>query len=81
MSLTLAVTLVVFMPQLVRALTGQQVSWAQIYAQFSALSPQAIALMAAVWLLSLLAYTFVLTASLPGLTHPQALVLNAAAAR
>jgi putative heme transporter len=76
-SLTLAVTLVVFMPQLVRALTGQKVSWAQIYGQFATLSPQASALMAAIWLLSLLAYTFVLTASLPGLTHPQALVLNA----
>ncbi|MBB2911135.1 uncharacterized membrane protein YbhN (UPF0104 family) [Streptosporangium becharense] len=76
-SLALAVTLVVFMPQIVEALTGKQVSWPQIGAQFAALSPQAVALMAAVWLLSLLSYTFVLTASLPGLTHLQALTLNA----
>ncbi|MGC5015375.1 lysylphosphatidylglycerol synthase transmembrane domain-containing protein [Streptosporangium sp. DT93] len=76
-SLALAVTLVVFMPQVVGALTGKQVSWTQIGAQFAALGPGEVALMAAVWLLSLLSYTFVLTASLPGLNHLQALTLNA----
>ncbi|MEU4407368.1 lysylphosphatidylglycerol synthase transmembrane domain-containing protein [Streptosporangium sp. NPDC023963] len=76
-SLALAATLVFFMPQVVAALTGKHVSWAQIGAQFAALSAGEVALMAAVWLLSLLAYTFVLTASLPGLTHLQALTLNA----
>ncbi|WP_326643363.1 flippase-like domain-containing protein [Streptosporangium sp. NBC_01755] len=76
-SLALAATLVIFMPQVVATLTGKHVSWSQIGAQFAALSPGGIALMAGVWLLSLLAYTFVLTASLPGLTHLQALTLNA----
>ncbi|WP_329084613.1 lysylphosphatidylglycerol synthase transmembrane domain-containing protein [Streptosporangium sp. NBC_01469] len=76
-SLALAATLVFFMPQVVAALTGKHVSWAQIGAQFAALGPREVALMAAAWLLSLIAYTFVLTASLPGLTHPQALMLNA----
>lgn len=76
-SLALAVTLVVFMPQVVATLTGKHVSWTQIGAQFAALGPWEVVLMAAVWLLSLLAYTFVLTASLPGLTHLQALTLNA----
>ncbi|MFF5208992.1 YbhN family protein [Streptosporangium sp. NPDC000396] len=76
-SLALAATLVRFLPQIVEALTGQRVSWTQIGAQFAKLSWQMIALMAAVWLASLLAYTFVLTSSLPGLTHPQALTLNA----
>ncbi|WP_433242959.1 lysylphosphatidylglycerol synthase transmembrane domain-containing protein [Streptosporangium sp. CA-135522] len=77
-SLALAATLVRFLPQIVEALTGKHVSWSQIGAQFSKLSWQMVALMTVVWLASLLAYTFVLTASLPGLTHLQALTLNAA---
>ncbi|MEV4241900.1 lysylphosphatidylglycerol synthase transmembrane domain-containing protein [Streptosporangium canum] len=77
-SLALAATLVRFLPQIVAALTGKHVSWTQIGAQFARLSWQMVALMAVVWLASLLAYTFVLTASLPGLTHSQALTLNAA---
>ncbi|WP_326824792.1 flippase-like domain-containing protein [Streptosporangium sp. NBC_01639] len=77
-SLALAATLVRFLPQIVAALTGKHVSWSQIGAQFSSLSWQTVALMTVVWLASLMAYTFVLTASLPGLTHPQALALNAA---
>jgi putative heme transporter len=77
-SLALAATLVRFLPQIVAALTGKHVSWSQIGAQFARLSWQMVALMAVVWLASLLAYTFVLTASLPGLTHSQALALNAA---
>lgn len=76
-SLGLAVTLVVFLPQIVRALTGKQVSWGEIGAVFGQISVPMILLMTAVWLASLLAYTFVLTASLPGLTHLQALTLNA----
>lgn len=77
-SLGLAATLIVFLPQIVGAMTGTPVSWTQIGGQFSRLSPQLIALMAVVWLASLLAYTFVLTGSMPGLSHPQALALNAA---
>jgi uncharacterized membrane protein YbhN (UPF0104 family) len=76
-SLALAVVLVVFLPQIVRSLTGAEVSWAQIGAQFAALSPPMIGLMTLLWLASLWAYTFVLTSSLPGLTHLQALTLNA----
>ncbi|MGW0805632.1 lysylphosphatidylglycerol synthase domain-containing protein [Nonomuraea sp. NPDC002799] len=78
LSLGLAVLLVLYLPQIVRALTGKPVSWAEIGAVFGALDVGEIALMAGLWLLSLLAYTFVLTNSLPGLTHPQALTLNAA---
>ncbi|MEV7008075.1 lysylphosphatidylglycerol synthase transmembrane domain-containing protein [Streptosporangium sp. NPDC051022] len=77
-SLALAATLVRFLPQIVEAMTGKHVSWTQIGTQFTRLSWQMIVLMAVVWLASLLAYTFVLTASLPGLTHLQALTLNAA---
>ncbi|MDP9865867.1 MULTISPECIES: lysylphosphatidylglycerol synthase transmembrane domain-containing protein [Streptosporangium] len=77
-SLALAATLVRFLPQIVEALTGKHVSWTQIGAQFSRLSWEMVALMAVVWLASLMAYTFVLTASLPGLSHSQALTLNAA---
>jgi uncharacterized membrane protein YbhN (UPF0104 family) len=78
LSLSLAVTLVVFLPQIVQSLTGKQLSWAEIGAEFASLSTPTVALMAAVWLGSLLAYTYVLTSSLPGLTHAQALALNAA---
>ncbi|MFF0310767.1 YbhN family protein [Streptosporangium sp. NPDC004379] len=77
-SLALAATLVRFLPEILEAMTGEHVSWSRIGAQFAGLSWQMVALMTAVWLASLLAYTFVLTASLPGLTHPQALTLNAA---
>lgn len=77
-SLGLAVTLVVYLPQIVQALTGKQVSWVEIGAVFATLSPGMIALMAAVWLSSLIAYTFVLTNSMPGLNNLQALTLNAA---
>ncbi len=76
-SLALAVTLVVFLPQIVQALTGAEVSWAQIGGQFARLSLPMIGLMALLWIASLRAYTFVLTSSLPGLTHLQALTLNA----
>ncbi|MEQ4717762.1 lysylphosphatidylglycerol synthase domain-containing protein [Nonomuraea sp. B19D2] len=78
LSLGLAVLLVVYLPQIVRTLTGKPVSWHEIGMVFGALGPGQIALMAALWLLSLLAYTFVLTNSLPGLTNLQGLTINAA---
>ncbi|WP_248959294.1 lysylphosphatidylglycerol synthase transmembrane domain-containing protein [Sphaerisporangium perillae] len=77
-SLALAVLLVVYLPQIVHALTGAKVSWSEIGAQFRALSWPMIALMAVLWLASLYAYTFVMTSALPGLTHLQALTLNGA---
>lgn len=77
-SLALAVLLVVLLPQILQALTGAEVSWAQIGSGFARLSPAMIGLMALVWAASLWAYTFVLTNSLPGLSHLQALTLNAA---
>ncbi|MFI6919913.1 YbhN family protein [Nonomuraea spiralis] len=77
-SLGLAMLLVVYLPQIVRALTGKPVSWHEIGAVFGTLSFGEIALMTTLWLLSLLAYTFVLTNSLPGLTNLQGLTLNAA---
>ncbi|PZG16799.1 lysylphosphatidylglycerol synthase domain-containing protein [Nonomuraea aridisoli] len=78
LSLGLAVLLVVYLPQIVRALTGKPVSWHEIGAVFGRLDAGEIALMAALWLLSLLAYSFVLTNSLPGLNNLQGLTLNAA---
>ncbi|SDJ58145.1 Lysylphosphatidylglycerol synthase TM region [Nonomuraea maritima] len=78
LSLGLAVLLVVYLPQIVHALTGKPVSWSEIGAVFSSLGAGQIALMTALWLLSLLAYTFVLTNSLPGLNNLQGLALNAA---
>ncbi|WP_214412201.1 lysylphosphatidylglycerol synthase domain-containing protein [Sphaerisporangium fuscum] len=77
-SLALAVLLVVFLPQLVHGLTGANVSWHEIGALFGRMSWQMILLMTVLWLASLYAYTFVMTSALPGLTHLQALTLNAA---
>ncbi|MEU6711571.1 lysylphosphatidylglycerol synthase domain-containing protein [Nonomuraea sp. NPDC046802] len=78
LSLGLAVLLVIYLPQIVRTLTGKPVSWAEIGAVFGTLGAGEIALMSGLWLLSLLAYTFVLTNSLPGLNNLQGLTLNAA---
>ena len=78
LSLGLAVLLVIYLPQIVQTLTGKPVSWSEIGAVFGGLGAGTIAGMAALWLLSLLAYTFVLTGSLPGLNNLQALTLNAA---
>ncbi|GII66260.1 hypothetical protein Skr01_63450 [Sphaerisporangium krabiense] len=77
-SLALAVLLVVFLPQIVHGLTGATVSWGEIGAQFAAMSVPMVLLMTVLWLASLYAYTFVMTSALPGLTHLQALTLNAA---
>jgi uncharacterized membrane protein YbhN (UPF0104 family) len=77
-SLGLAATLVVFLPQIVEKLTDQHVSWTEIGAEFARLSPALVALMAVLWFAQLWAYTFVLTGSLPGLTHLQGLALNGA---
>jgi hypothetical protein len=49
LSLALAVVLVVYLPQIVRALTGKPVSWREIGAVFATLSFPMIALMTALW--------------------------------
>jgi uncharacterized membrane protein YbhN (UPF0104 family) len=78
MSFSLAVALVVYLPQILHVFTGATVHWHEIIAEFRRLDPPMIALMAVLWLASLWAYTFVMTGSLPGLTHTQALMMNAA---
>ncbi|MFI6598217.1 lysylphosphatidylglycerol synthase domain-containing protein [Nonomuraea sp. NPDC050536] len=78
LSLGLAVLLVVYLPQIVHTLTGKPVSWRAIGAVFATMNAGVIAAMTVLWLLSLLAYTFVLTNSLPGLNNLQALTINAA---
>ena len=77
-SLGLTVLIMVYLPRITEALTGKPVSWAEIGARFRELSPSMIVLMTVVWLASLLAYTLLLTNSLPGLTTGRALALNAA---
>lgn len=51
-------------------------SWSSVAGLLRGLSVGWMALLAAVWLLGLVAHTLVLTASLPGLTHRRALTLN-----
>jgi uncharacterized membrane protein YbhN (UPF0104 family) len=70
-SVAVAITLLlVALPQVTGA------GWNDISAVLSRLSWEQIALLAAVWVLGLIGYTWVLTGGLPGLTHAQALVLN-----
>ncbi|MBO3748231.1 flippase-like domain-containing protein [Streptosporangiaceae bacterium NEAU-GS5] len=78
LSLALTITIIVFLPQIVGAMTGAEVSWSKIGAQFAKISLPMIAVMAVAWFLNLWSYTYVLTNSLPGLTHTQALALNGA---
>jgi uncharacterized membrane protein YbhN (UPF0104 family) len=67
-----AVMLVVALP----AITG--VRWSQILAHLGALQPATLASLGLIWFVGLWMYTFVLTGSLPGLRHGQALTLNTA---
>ncbi|GAA3242530.1 lysylphosphatidylglycerol synthase transmembrane domain-containing protein [Actinocorallia longicatena] len=71
-SLILAFGLLALMPRLVG------VSWAEIWQRLGSIEPWALAVLAVVWIAGLGAYTFVLTASLPGLSHGRAFMLNAA---
>jgi uncharacterized membrane protein YbhN (UPF0104 family) len=52
--------------------------WSAIAAQLAALPVWTLLGLAALWFVGLWTYTFVLTGSLPGLRHTQALVLNCA---
>jgi uncharacterized membrane protein YbhN (UPF0104 family) len=54
------------------------VGWAAIGARIGALSTTTLLWLTIVWFAGLWCYTYVLTSSLPGLTHTQALVLNCA---
>jgi putative heme transporter len=71
-SLVVAVGLVVGLPYFV------DVGWSDIWARFAALDPFVVAVLFALWFAGLWAYTYVLTASLPGLTNLQGFTLNAA---
>jgi uncharacterized membrane protein YbhN (UPF0104 family) len=56
------------------AVTGSHYS--EIWHEISHLSGAWLLALTAIWMLGMLAYTGVLTNSLPGLTHPQALTVN-----
>ncbi|MEO5876325.1 MAG: lysylphosphatidylglycerol synthase transmembrane domain-containing protein [Streptosporangiaceae bacterium] len=71
-SIVAAVGLLLAMPHLVG------VGWADIGHRLGAVGPWTLAGLAALWIAGLAAYTFVLVASLPGLTHWRAFQLNAA---
>ncbi|MFC4909062.1 lysylphosphatidylglycerol synthase domain-containing protein [Actinomadura gamaensis] len=71
LSLAGALALLVALPYLVG------VNWAEIGRELSRLAPWELAGLTVLWLAGLWAYTFVLTASLPGLTNWQGFLLNA----
>jgi uncharacterized membrane protein YbhN (UPF0104 family) len=54
------------------------VSWGQVWEVVRRLGPTALLWLALLWLAGLWVYTYVLTASLPGLSHTRAFTLNAA---
>ncbi|WP_202806065.1 lysylphosphatidylglycerol synthase transmembrane domain-containing protein [Actinopolymorpha alba] len=70
LSILVAVGLVVGLPYFVG------IGWGDIWAQFAELEWPVVVGLFGLWLAGLWAYTYVLTASLPGLTNPQALTLN-----
>ncbi|MFC7655336.1 hypothetical protein ACFQV8_01100 [Pseudonocardia benzenivorans] len=69
--LTAVVVVVLGVP----AVTG--VNWSAVGERLAGLPAPAVLELIVLWLLGLWSYTFVLTASLPGLTHTQAFTLNA----
>ncbi|WP_067816522.1 lysylphosphatidylglycerol synthase transmembrane domain-containing protein [Actinomadura kijaniata] len=71
LSLAGAVALLAAMPYVVG------VDWEQIFRELGELDVGWLVGLTALWLAGLWAYTYVLTASLPGLTHPHAFMLNA----
>ncbi|MQA93955.1 MAG: UPF0104 family protein [Streptosporangiales bacterium] len=71
-SLVIAAALVAGLPYLVG------IGWQEIFAELAAVRPAMLVLIIPLWLLTLLAYAYVLKSSLPGLTLPQGLTLNAA---
>jgi uncharacterized membrane protein YbhN (UPF0104 family) len=72
-SISLAVVALIFVFVL-PAVTGSHYS--EIWNEISKLSTAWLLGLTAIWILGMLAYTGVLTNSLPGLTHPQALTVN-----
>src|SRR5437773_8065238 len=54
------------------------VGWAAIAARLGAFSTLTLLWLTILWFAGLWSYTYVLTSSLPGLTHTQALILNCA---
>lgn len=71
-SLTLAVGLLVLMPHLIG------VSWGDIGRRLAGINLWALPVLTVLWIAGLAVYTFVLTASLPGLSNGRAFLMNAA---
>jgi putative heme transporter len=67
-----AVLLVVVLPRV----TGAR--WSQIAGVLAGLHPGGVAALAAIWAAGLWCYSFVLTATVPGLRRPQAITVNVA---
>ena len=70
LSVSLTVALVVFLPRAVGA------TWSEVGALLVHVSPGSLALLAIVWIAGLWAHSFVLAASLPGLTKRRGLTLS-----
>nr|MCU0266203.1 flippase-like domain-containing protein [Actinomycetes bacterium] len=72
-SLALAtVLLVVVLPEVTGA------AWVDIWAELRRLTPAQVTALTALWLVGVVAFSWVLTGALPGLTHGQAVTMNLA---
>ena len=71
--ISLSIVVVIF-AFVIPKITGSD--YADIWHEMSKLSPVEIVALIALWFLGMVAYTGVLTNTLPGLTHPQALTVN-----
>ncbi|MFJ2030112.1 YbhN family protein [Streptosporangium sp. NPDC087985] len=69
-SLTLAAVLISFLPSIAGT------TWGQLYDRFAQVGWGTVAVLTALWAAGLWAYTFVLSASLPGLSKWRALLIN-----
>lgn len=52
--------------------------WAEIWAELRRLTPAQVAVLTALWAVGVVAFSWVLTGALPGLTHGQAVTMNMA---
>ncbi|MEU0564823.1 lysylphosphatidylglycerol synthase transmembrane domain-containing protein [Nonomuraea sp. NPDC005983] len=69
-SLALAALLITLLPKIAG------VTWSQLYERLASVGWLRMALLTGLWAVGLLAYTFVLTGSLPGLSKRRALLIN-----
>ncbi|HEY6739497.1 MAG TPA: UPF0104 family protein, partial [Actinopolymorphaceae bacterium] len=70
-SVALATVLILLLPTIL------DITWTEIWSKFEQLQPWQLILLLTLWLAGLWSYTYMLKATLPGLTNLQAFTMNA----